>query len=607
MAADVIALFPGLYQPFLLALVVSVAATLLVRPLALRAGVVARPKEDRWHRRTVPLLGGVSLVLGTLVAAWYFGSSSRELVIVSVAGVAMFGVGLFDDLLHLKPSTKLTAQIVVACLVVWAGPQLRWSEVPAVNILLSIFWIVGITNALNLLDNMDGLCAGITGIAALGYAFSAGAEQPAWAVYAVSLAGACAGFLVFNFKPASIFMGDTGSLFLGVVMAVLTLGDVARERVGLVSTMSVPVLLMLIPIFDTLFVTFSRKLSARAASVGGRDHTSHRLVAIGFSERQAVLALYSLAAFGGFIAVRVYRGGVEGLVLVALLAVGIVLLGIHLARVQVYDGADFTLLKDRVYTPLLINVTYKRRLFEVLLDACLIAICYYAAYVVRFDDAVGIYRDQYATSLPIIIAATLSSFFVTGVYRGVWRYLSAEDVFTYLRGVAGSIVLSVVAIVYAYRFEQYSRSVFFIHALLLFVAVVASRMSFKVIGGLASSARQTGRPTLIYGAGDGGATLVREIRNNPRHDLRVVGFVDDDTSKTGKRILRVPVLGTGRNLAEIVANRGVEVVVVSTDKLHPRAAEQLERVCYDSGTKLLRMIFSLEETTKGQGPLTKGQ
>lgn len=597
MAADVLALIPGLYQPFLLAAMVSIVATLVVRRVALQAGVVARPKEDRWHRRTVPLLGGIALVAGTLAGAWWFGNGSRDLWVVTGAGVAMFGVGFFDDILHLKPSTKLTAQIVVACLVVWTGPQLRWSDVAAVNILLSIFWIVGITNALNLLDNMDGLCAGITGIAALGYAFSVGAEQTAWAVYAVALAGACAGFLIFNFKPASIFMGDTGSLFLGVVMAVLTLGDVARERVGLVSTMSVPVLLMLIPIFDTLFVTFSRKLSARAASTGGRDHTSHRLVAIGFTERQAVLALYMLAAFGGFIAVRVYRGGVEGLVLVASLAIGIVLLGIHLARVQVYDGADFTLLKDRTYTPLLINVTYKRRLFEVLLDACLIAVSYYAAYVIRFDDAVVQYQDQYATSLPIIIAATLSSFFVAGVYRGVWRYLGAEDMVTYLRGVGGSIVLSVMAIVYAYRFEGYSRSVFFIHAMLLFFSVVASRLSFKILGGLAGSYRQGGRPALIYGAGDGGATLVREIRNNPRYDLRVVGFVDDDTSKAGKRIMRVPVLGTGRQLAEIIGTRDIEVVVVSTDKLGAAAAEHLERVCFESGTKLLRMIFSLEETT----------
>lgn len=583
--------------PFGAAALTALILTPLVRAVALRLGAVAHPKDDRWHDRPVVLLGGVALWSTTLLVMLLSvarGGSMPAPVII--AATCMFAVGLADDFLHLKPTTKLTAQIAVACLVMLLAPVPRWVGLPGLDILLTILWFVGVTNALNLLDNMDGLCAGIAAIAAVAFCLSVGpTDQPVFS-YAAALAGASAAFLVFNFKPASIFMGDSGSLFLGSSLAVLAVQTDHRADAGVLLAMAVPVLIMLIPIFDTTFVTVSRKLSARSASAGGRDHTSHRLVALGFSERQAVLILYLLAATGGASAVALgYNELREARVIAALLLITIVLLGIQLARVKVYGGEDFRSLRDKPFTPLLLEVTYKRRIFEVLLDLCLIPIAYYLAYVIRFDREFPIYQQLFIQSLPIVIACQLVSFFIMGIYRGIWQYFGVSDVTTYLKGLALGTVTSVIALVYMYRFEGYSRGVFIINVLVLGVLLLGSRVSFRIVADLANRRRPSSRPALIYGAGDGGALLVRELRNNPHRRYDPIGFLDDDPAKQHRRIMRVPVLGGLRDIESIFARVHPDVVIVSTDKLDQMQLQFLCEICHERGTQLLQFSFKLDQ------------
>jgi UDP-GlcNAc:undecaprenyl-phosphate GlcNAc-1-phosphate transferase len=401
--------------------------------------------------------------------------------------------------------------------------------------------------------------------------------------------------LCFNFKPASIFMGDSGSLFLGSSLAVLAAGTERRADGGVLFAMAVPVLIMLLPIFDTTFVTLSRTLSSRSASAGGRDHTSHRLVAMGFSERQAVLILYLLAAAGGASAVALgYNELREVRVLVALLLLTLVMLGVQLARVKVYGGDDFKVLRNNAFTPLLLEVTYKRRIFEVFLDLCFIVMAYYFAYAMRFDTDFPYYENLFVQSLPIVIACELVSFFVAGVYRGVWRYFSIGDLPTYLKGLALGTLTSVIAIVYMYRFEHYSRGVFAINAMTLGTLVIGSRLSFRFVADLASRHQTEGRRALIYGAGDGGAMLVRELRNNAKRQYQPVGFIDDDPSKLHRRILGVQVLGDLRDIEGVLARVRPEVVIISTDKLDRTRLQELGRICHDSGTNLLRLNFRLD-------------
>jgi UDP-GlcNAc:undecaprenyl-phosphate/decaprenyl-phosphate GlcNAc-1-phosphate transferase len=484
---------PGFALPAVTALLVSALLTPLVRRLAGTLGMVAAVREDRWHTGRVPILGGVAVAIATVCSTLLWAGPEPGVWLWLLAGSLLFVVGLTDDFVRLKPSTKLTAQIACACLIVLVIPVPQWVGSPGIDTVLAILWVVGVTNALNLLDNMDGLCAGIAAIAAIAYSAGLGGADPGALAFAAALAGACTGFLFYNFHPASIFLGDSGSLFVGSSLAALSLGAGRTEgRGGLMSSMAVPVLLMLIPIFDTTFVTISRKLAARPASRGGRDHTSHRLVALGFSERQAVLLWYGFAAAAGSVAVLFARASTPGPnILIALLVVALVMLAVRLGRVMVYDGADYALLRRARYTPSG-DLMHQRRMIEVLLDLWLVTVAHYVTYVIRLDRPTISY-EQLEQSLPIVIAAQLVMFFVLGLYRGAWHPVSIADLPKFATAVAGGSIASVIAVVYLYRIEAYSAGTFAVNCLILTLLIAGSRASFRVFGALVGQ-RGAGRP-----------------------------------------------------------------------------------------------------------------
>jgi UDP-GlcNAc:undecaprenyl-phosphate/decaprenyl-phosphate GlcNAc-1-phosphate transferase len=557
--------------------------------------IVAEPSEDRWHNRPTPLLGGVGVWAATLAVALAFTPRATwiHLVPLLIAGSGACLLGVIDDVLRIKPASKLTGQIAVGCLALVGGGAAAWSGSAALDLLLTLAWFVAIVNAFNLIDNMDGLCVGIAAIASLFVSLGLPSGSPL-STYAAALGGACAAFMAFNFHPAKIFLGDSGSLFIGASLALLSLADARDHATGLAALVGVPVLLLLIPIFDAVFVTVTRLLSARRATIGGRDHTSHRLVAMGFTERQAVLLLYGFAAAAGLAAMAVDRMQLrEGRVLAGAVVVALSLLAAHMARVRVYDGGDFISLRDRVFTPLLMEFTFKRRIFEVLLDLTLVILAYYGAYVIRFDRDLPQYHKLLVASLPIVIGSQLVSFFVAGVYRGVWHYFTTADLLTYVKAVGLAVVSSLLALLYLYRFEGYSRAVFLIDAMALLLLLVGSRFSFRLVRDLAARARATRYRVVVYGAGEGGALLVREVSNNPRYGYHVVGFIDDDDSKAGKQLSGAPVFGGLGALQSIVEREAIDLVVISTLKLDPSRLQELQRQCLQSGTGLLQFEFTL--------------
>jgi len=434
----------------------SVALVPLCRRLAARTGAVAHPRNDRWHRSTIPLLGGVAIALAALLAAAGSGVAREVPVLVATAFI-IFVVGLTDDIIHLKPFTKLIAQIALAATLVYFDYSLYWLESRLLDNLLTIVWVVGLTNAFNLLDNMDGLCGGTALIVSVTLLFglmtgasreSAGPEV----AYLAMLAGAVAGFLVYNFPPASIFMGDSGALMLGFSLAALTLSNdgVRGSRSDVVSVIAGPVFVLLIPIFDTTLVTVLRLLAGRSPAVGGRDHSSHRLVAIGLSERSAVFVLWTLAAIGGVVGLTI-RGATQGFTVLVggLFIIALCLFAMLLARVRVYD-APTAVGADEV-TPIPDEFMHKKRVIEVLLDFCAIAAAYYAANQYYFDaDAYLRNAEVFYGSLPIVVAFQLVAFFTVGVYRGAWHLFRLRDALPMIAGVvvAASAALAVMWVIY---------------------------------------------------------------------------------------------------------------------------------------------------------------
>jgi len=319
----------------------SVALTPVVRGMARRIGAVARPKADRWHTKPTAMLGGVAIVVAVVGTLLALVPLRHENQIVVAASVALFFLGLADDFFHIKPYQKLIGQLAGAAAVVAAGLVLPWTPYSVLNLLITLFWIVGITNAVNMLDNMDGLAAGVSAIAAvfLGMNFVANHQWPE-AVMLAAFAGALLGFLIYNHHPASIFMGDCGSMFVGFFLAssALVSGTGGGRSRSVVAVLAVPVLVLLVPIFDTTYVTLMRKLAGRSASQGGRDHTSHRLVALGLSEKRAVWMLYTFALAAGTLAMLVRHRKLDvSLGAIASVTIVLTLIGIYLARVRVYD------------------------------------------------------------------------------------------------------------------------------------------------------------------------------------------------------------------------------------------------------------------------------
>ena len=584
---------------FLTALAVAAALTPVCRIVARRFGFVARPSDDRWHKRTTPLFGGVAIVLAAcgvgLSLQWH-----SDLWPLVGCGFAIATFGLLDDMLSLKPSTKLIAQITFASLLVFFGYRLQWTESMAADALLTLFWIVGITNAFNLLDNMDGLCAGT---ALIGGAFlllvfvTDGAASSPYALYLAALLGATAGFLFYNFNPASIFMGDAGSLFLGINIAALSLvpDPATLGRSGLLSVVAVPVLPLLIPIVDTTFVTALRLLSGRSPSQGGRDHMSHRLVAVGLSERWAVMTLWTLAAAGGLISALIHQRDTGwGIIAGLTFALALIIFAVYLARIRVYGESDLKALEGQSFTPLVANFMYKRRVAEVLLDLCLIPIAYYTAYRLRFEGS--LYTINYRffiQSLPLVIVAQLIALFVVGAYRGTWRHFGMMDAVTFGKGVGLGTIAAEILILYLYRFDSYSRAVFVIDAALLLLLLSGSRASFRLVAEFILRRSTAGRRCVIYGTGGASQATIREAFG-PGVTLKILGYIDDDPLHRKMRVGGYSVLGDYRLLLDLVDQVEIDCVVLNTPILSAERLQELERRCTAHQIDLLRLHIDLK-------------
>ena len=567
------------------------------RLVAHRLNCVARPSGDRWHKQPTPLLGGAAIVAAVGLGTVVFGVPG-PLWLLLFSGGLIFVVGVTDDLFSLKPSTKLIAEIAIASILLFFGYRLEWSSSLTLDALLTVVWIVGVTNAFNLLDNMDGLCAGVAIIAGVtllaGLDYTAGTPH---ALYVALMIGGLAGFLVYNLNPASIFMGDSGSLFVGLTFATVTLGGTfSGNQSGLFSVLTAPVLLLLIPIFDTTLVTVLRLMSGRSASKGGRDHSSHRLVAIGLSERRAVSVFWTLAALAGAISLSLASGSAAWSAPVALLfVIAMVIFAVYLSRVRVYQDTDQLLLRTGSITPFVVKFMYKRRVAEVILDVALVSLAYYAAYRVRFDNQeIEFYFGAFLQSLPIVLGVQMVAFFLVGVYRGVWRLFSLMDGVVLTKGVALGTVGIVLALLYLFRFENYSRGVFIIYAALLTLMQLGTRASFRLISEFVRRRRGDGERLLIYGAGDGGSIAVRELLGNPDHHYRMLGFIDDDDTKRGNRIQGYPVLSGYQGLISLIEGGAVDRVIISTRSVPLIRVRDLEKLCADRGVALSRLDFRLE-------------
>lgn len=307
-----------------ISLIISWILTPFVKKLAFKIGAVDRPNARKVHHRIMPRMGGLAIYIGFMAAAVTCMELTRDVVGILLGGTVIAIVGILDDMFQLAARVKLVGQIIAALVPVCFGVRIEWLNNPCggyfylnyLSIPFTVFWIVSFTNVVNLIDGLDGLAAGVSAIASVTVIMVA-LQQGLYpvAVITAALAGGIIGFIRYNFNPATIFMGDTGSLFLGYMLAAISIFGAVKSAATI--ALLVPAIALGLPIMDTAFAIVRRYKNGRPIFSPDKGHIHHRLLAMGFSQRQAVIFMYLISA--GLCLTAVLLTEMEGIYAIALL------------------------------------------------------------------------------------------------------------------------------------------------------------------------------------------------------------------------------------------------------------------------------------------------
>ena len=539
-----------------------------------RLGLLSKPDPN--HPAAVPLGGGVVLwavALLAFVAIGALGYPPAPLANVFAGATCLFVAGLWDDARPLAPRTKLLAQLAAATLAIVSGatfplgPGLEWLAVP-----LTLLWFVGLCNAFNLIDNMDGMLPGVAAAAAVFVGFFAFAtDRTGTGLFAWAVAGGCLGFLRHNLPPARILLGDSGSMFLGFLLAGLAIGDSWRGMTHVGLTVLAPAMLLAVPIFNATFVTVTRKLRGVPVSRGKADHINYRLLAHGLSHGRALATVYALSVVAGAlglmaiaVAPLAYAAG-AALFLVVLFYVGAFL----------YDGHVQERFRGFVVKPSRRGWEHSPWYRWVMLfgavsgDVLLVFAALYLAFHLRFDGLVPADQLQnMAAVLPYLILFRVGLALLKGIYDTRWRLASTPDTFR----LAGTVLLGSLlfaTLVLVLRLPSFPRTVVFIEGMLTLLFVAGTRLGVRRLGEVTAREREAreGKRTIVAGSSEGLLSAYREIRARDG-EYHVVGFVEAGSGVATGRVQGVPVLGPISKLAALARLARAEHVVLA----HPKGS-----------------------------------
>jgi len=584
----------------LVSLILGAFFTPIVIGIAKRRSWIVQPRKDRWHSKPTALMGGIAIFSAFLISSIIFGVFDKNNILILLALVTIFVIGLVDDFFEIKPVVKLIGQITCTIFLLYYENYFGNGIFSWVGIPLTFFWVIGITNAINLLDNMDGLAAGISAFISL---FSGiillQNGNIIDSIFAFSISGAALGFLIYNFNPAKIFMGDSGSLFLGFSVSYLSL--VLQKDVGSVNgflMIVLPLGLMAIPIMDTTLVTVKRIIAGRRVSQGGKDHTSNRLVALGLSEKKSVIILYLICITWGLISLLILRLELStALLFLFLLTVFSLGFALILSSVKVYDESEEKLTYLRLRGQSLGNALFlrfflmnKKIIGGLIIDISIIFISFFMASRIC-STAVG---QQYFL-LAIFILTKIICFYFFNLYNRLWRYISTRELISQLVAVfVSSIALYIVLILSKYS-DTLSVNFFVVDFLITLIAIVFSRLTYRVLKesiGYISSIKL--KRVLIYGAGDAGNLLLKELLQNNKYGLKPVGWLDDDSTKKNMILGGLRVYGGEESLANAIRKSKADMVIVSTNSLTNEKLNRVSQIISDCEIRLGKISFKLE-------------
>jgi UDP-GlcNAc:undecaprenyl-phosphate GlcNAc-1-phosphate transferase len=454
----------------------SLAGTYGLIRLDARLGLRASPRADRWHLRATPNSGGVAIFLScALVYMLAFrGMYSR----VALCAAAIFVLGFLDDRFRLRPILKLAAQCAIAAFLIQGGTIFHATAWAPINYAFSFLWIVGITNAFNLIDNMDGLSAGVV-VIICAFRIAILSTTGSWtdAALAAAVGAAFAGFLVFNYNPARIFMGDCGSMFAGFSLAALMIASPEAHTKTFAAGFFYPALTFTYPIFDTVLVSFLRRAAGRPISVGGRDHSSHRLAYLGLGDRKVVWILWGLTAVGSATGLMTRWLPLEVAALAAVLVASLCMFGIFLSTLPPYQIPENSPI---LRSPLRRRVPTLRAAVILAVDALLAGLALFSAFLILYGHQTTL--DDPTLLLVAVPVAAICQALASCVNRTFdvpWQWFAARDT----PQLAKSILLASVllwALMFVLRLPVRIELVF-IHAGLWFILSAGLRGSLRAL------------------------------------------------------------------------------------------------------------------------------
>ena len=589
---------------------VPLLSVFLLTPLIIsfskKIDLVAYPSQNRWHSKKTPLLGGVSIFLGIIIGVFFSGIYVHIDPKIIIAVFMIFFSGLYDDIYGIMPYTKLLFQIIASALVMSAdiivGKGVLLPDF--ISIPLTILWIIGITNALNLLDNMDGLCTGTSAIISLFLGLLFYLEgQHYLCLLSIILSGATLGFLYYNFMPAKIFMGDCGSLTLGFLLSVISLMGTFHTKSHVMLSLGVPLLLMSIPIFDTTLVTISRKYLNRPVSQGGKDHLSHRLIALGYSERKSLLLMLFISGLGCLIALGFkYLDLSISLLFILLSLILFIGFGAMLSRVKVYNIKDYDSIrrseKENI-TAIRTVLIYKRQIVELIVDSIIVIYSiYFSIWLQHNGNIPSQLLEHLFVIIQTVLPLSLFVFLLFRFYSTLWRYLTLSDAIRYLCAVVTvSFLIFILSKYYFGSILHYTTIIilFFVLFLLLsafrlserFISLIIRKSLFQISG-----AQSNGIRTIIVGAGDRGTMALKEILQNKNRDMIPIGFIDDDISKKGARIEGYKIFGDISNINDVVRSKDIAKIIIAIGNIEKDRFDFILNLCERTGKSV--EVFSIE-------------
>ncbi len=558
------------------------------RTILTKLGLVDQPSARRINKKPIPRGGGIALFAGTTLTSilWRVvtGSyspwiSSGQYHMFLLASALIVFVGFIDDAFDLKPVLKLIGQIAVALLLYASGISLGdavWFDVPPViDCAMTLGWYIIIINAFNLIDGMDGLASGLALIGSIGLAVCLiGRGKINDSVSLVILAGGCLGFLRYNFNPASIFLGDCGSMFLGLILATVPLRTGGKS--AFLASLGVPLLIMGVPLFDTVLAIWRRSMRAMIPDADGKhkfgrimmpdmEHLHHRFLSSGLTQRRAAWALYVMSLVLVLVAVGAsfFSSRSTGFILIGTLII-IAIMVRHLSRVELWDTgrAFLTMSRTSRFVRFLIP-------FYVMADILVFVLSWIGSFHIAFPFILNLHL---VSVFPIFLSATMFAMLVTGVYRRVWNRSDARDFAILVIAVVGGWLVGVSAsIIFDIRYDGFNRqtTVFLLLSLLPVLLIRIGRL--LVANAMVSSETlrliwdEKARRCVAYGAGERYNMMDLSMRGSllgARNSV-IVALIDDNPHLRGRIVHGQKVLGGISEIDEVVRVYKPDTLVIT--------------------------------------------